>query len=80
MNTHRSDASIGTPAAFAQFALALGGSFAAALVRLDETIGRWHTRARDRRALASLDDRMLLDVGLTRADVQRESAKLFWQE
>jgi uncharacterized protein YjiS (DUF1127 family) len=38
----------------------------------------WRTR-RDRRALAALSDTMLQDVGLTRADVEREMVQPFWQ-
>lgn len=37
----------------------------------------WQDRARDRRALAELDDRTLADVGLTRADVARHLARPF---
>ncbi len=37
----------------------------------------WQDRARDRRALAELDDRTLADVGLTRADVARQMARPF---
>jgi uncharacterized protein YjiS (DUF1127 family) len=36
-------------------------------------------RARERRTLAGLDDRMLKDIGLTRADVAAESGKPFWR-
>ena len=39
----------------------------------------WRTRARQRRALARLDDRLLDDVGLTRDDVHREARKPFWK-
>jgi hypothetical protein len=35
-------------------------------------------RVRQRRALRKLDDRLLADVGLTRADARRECAKPFW--
>jgi uncharacterized protein YjiS (DUF1127 family) len=41
-------------------------------------LGEWRERARSRRLLQQLDDRMLRDVGLTRADVARECAKHFW--
>jgi uncharacterized protein YjiS (DUF1127 family) len=40
----------------------------------------WVERARQRRALLSLDDWMLKDIGLTRADVRREYDKPFWRE
>ena len=36
------------------------------------------TRRRERRALEALDDRQLADVGLTRAQVQREARNPFW--
>jgi uncharacterized protein YjiS (DUF1127 family) len=39
----------------------------------------WHRRSIQRAELAALDDRMLKDIGLTRADVQREINKPFWQ-
>jgi uncharacterized protein YjiS (DUF1127 family) len=39
----------------------------------------WRARARSRHLLQQLDDRMLRDVGLSRADVARECAKNFWQ-
>ena len=37
-------------------------------------------RARDRAQLAGLDDRMLRDIGLTRADAEFLSNKPFWRE
>lgn len=51
------------------------GAFAAglALLRL------WHERARQRRALARLDDRLLRDIGITRAEANREINKPFWR-
>jgi uncharacterized protein YjiS (DUF1127 family) len=43
-------------------------------------LGEWTERARQRHALAALDDRLLKDIGISRADVMRESVKPFWQE
>ena len=40
----------------------------------------WAERARQRRQLAELDDYMLRDIGLTRADVANEIRKTFWQQ
>jgi uncharacterized protein YjiS (DUF1127 family) len=40
----------------------------------------WAERARQRRALLSLDDWMLKDIGLSRADVMREYDKPIWRE
>jgi uncharacterized protein YjiS (DUF1127 family) len=39
----------------------------------------WQQRARDRRQLESLNDRMLRDIGLTWADVYAEASKPFWR-
>jgi len=43
-----------------------------------ETLLVWRERRRERRDLASLNDQMLHDVGLTRADIEREYRKPFW--
>lgn len=40
----------------------------------------WFERARQRQALLALDDFVLKDIGLSRADVLREHDKPFWQE
>ncbi len=38
----------------------------------------WRSRARQRKALARLDDRLLADIGLTREAQIVECSKLFW--
>jgi uncharacterized protein YjiS (DUF1127 family) len=40
---------------------------------------RWHDAARSRQTLDELDDHLLRDIGLTRAEARRESSKFFWQ-
>ena len=40
----------------------------------------WRRRGRERAELAQLDDRMLKDIGLTRADAEFLSNKPFWRE
>jgi uncharacterized protein YjiS (DUF1127 family) len=40
----------------------------------------WQERHRQRYALEMLDDRLLEDIGLSRADVHREATKRFWQD
>jgi uncharacterized protein YjiS (DUF1127 family) len=44
-----------------------------------DTIYSWRERARQRRALASLPDYMLSDIGVSRIDAWREAEKPFWQ-
>jgi len=39
----------------------------------------WSERAQGRRRLAALDDRMLADIGISRADAEREASKPFWR-
>ena len=40
---------------------------------------RWIERCRTRRALARLDDHLLRDVGISRAEAAREAANPFWR-
>lgn len=42
-------------------------------------IGSWIERARQRHALATLDERDLRDIGITRIDAKREADKPFWR-
>lgn len=42
-------------------------------------IAGWIERSRQRQALAGLEDRMLRDIGITRADAARECEKPFWR-
>lgn len=41
---------------------------------------RWRERVRDRRHLRGLDDHVLGDIGITRAEVNREALQPFWCE
>lgn len=45
-----------------------------------ETLLIWQQRAQGRHTLATMDDRMLGDVGLSRADIDREICKPFWRD
>jgi uncharacterized protein YjiS (DUF1127 family) len=47
-----------------------------ALLRL---ISTWIERARQRQALADLDDRLLRDIGMTRRQAMGEFNKPFWR-
>ncbi len=57
---------------------------AIALIGLPETLlataYHWQARLDERRQLRALDDRLLADIGLTRADVAKEVSKPFWIE
>ena len=44
------------------------------------TLCTWQRRASDRAALAALNDRLLADIGLTRAQARAEADKPFWRE
>lgn len=44
------------------------------------TLRAWRRRSRERAELAALDERMLRDIGITRADAQYLSSKPFWKE
>jgi uncharacterized protein YjiS (DUF1127 family) len=50
-----------------------------AAVRSVDLMYDWRARAVEREVLRSLDDRILRDVGISRADVERELNKPFWQ-
>lgn len=39
----------------------------------------WHERARQRRALLTLEDYILKDIGVGRADAELEANKPFWR-
>lgn len=41
---------------------------------------QWRRRARDRAELAALDDRMLADIGVSRAEAEFLSGRPFWRE
>jgi uncharacterized protein YjiS (DUF1127 family) len=54
-------------------------AFAAPIITsLVDLFSTWLERVRERRQLHTLDDRMLKDIGLTRADVEYEAQKRFW--
>jgi uncharacterized protein YjiS (DUF1127 family) len=42
-------------------------------------VARWIERARQRHALAELDDHLLRDIGVTRVEAAREVEKPFWR-
>jgi uncharacterized protein YjiS (DUF1127 family) len=48
--------------------------------RLRATLHEWRRRSRERAELAELDDRALLDIGLSRADAEFLANRPFWKE
>ena len=53
--------------------------FGRTLIRLVEGVISWDQCRRDRRLLASLDERMLRDIGIDRAAVEDDSTTSFWR-
>ncbi len=62
----------------------VSGGFVRTLIRLPvtlfDTLLLWQHRAAERVHLARLDERLLRDMGLSRADAEREAAIPFWRE
>jgi uncharacterized protein YjiS (DUF1127 family) len=52
----------------------------ASLGRLADLISTWRQRSAERRHLHGLNEFMLKDLGISRADVDRETSKRYWQE
>lgn len=50
------------------------------VARLSTTLRAWRRRAKDRAQLTVLDDRMLADIGLSRAEAEFLGNKPFWRE
>ncbi|MBA4727592.1 MAG: DUF1127 domain-containing protein [Pseudomonas sp.] len=55
-------------------------SLTAVLARAWSKTRRWHELARQRRQLASLSDEMLKDIGRSRADIEWEASRPFWDD
>ncbi len=55
------------------------GPIRVAALRALATLRLWQRRTKQRHALASLDDRILRDLGLSRSEVAWESRKPFWR-
>ena len=51
----------------------------ALIVNAMDTVLDWQDRARQRHHLGEMDDHLLRDIGLSRADLEYESSKPFWR-
>ena len=49
------------------------------IVKATDTVLDWQERARQRHRLGEMDDHLLRDIGLSRADLEYESSKPFWR-
>jgi uncharacterized protein YjiS (DUF1127 family) len=54
-------------------------AFLLAAHRMAQMVWVWCSRAETRREMSMLSDHVLRDIGLTRADVDREVMKPFWR-
>jgi uncharacterized protein YjiS (DUF1127 family) len=68
-----------TPSNPSSFATTDPGRLADIAGRIIDLLATWHQREVDRRQLRTLDDGMLRDIGLSRADLEFESSKPFWR-
>jgi len=63
--------------------IGFGGAFAAThpnmVAKVFDLLMTWQRRADERRHLMQLDDRLLADMGLSRADVEHEYRTPFWR-
>lgn len=48
-------------------------------VKVNKQVRLWLRRSNERNLLSQMNDHILDDIGLTRADVKTETAKFFWQ-
>jgi uncharacterized protein YjiS (DUF1127 family) len=65
--------------AVAALAWLLGGFIIELAAYAVETLLHWQERSRERVQLQQLDEHMLHDIGLSRADVAHECDKPFWR-
>lgn len=49
------------------------------LAQFVDILLEWYERSRQRRQLLSLDDQLLKDIGISRADAEVEASKPFWE-
>lgn len=72
VTTHRLDLNTN------EIAIAVARLVVRAMVKSGKSISRWHDLQRQKRALLSLDQRMLNDIGLNARDVGRAFKPSVW--
>lgn len=55
------------------------GTFGTIMQSVGTIMLQWQQRAGQRTHLGTLDDRLLKDIGLSRADIEPEVSKPFWR-
>ncbi len=63
----------------AEFTGAFASTGPGPVTRLFDLLTTWQRRAGERQHLMRLDNRLLADMGLSRADVEREYRTPFWR-
>ena len=71
-------AAVSGPVASARRA-AFGGTISKLARTILEIVATWQERVTQRHHLMAMDDRLLRDIGLTRADAASEFEKPFWR-
>ena len=69
-----------SPLAFLASLRAAASAVAGNLWKAAEVTQPWYYRWRQRQALMRLDDHLLKDIGVSRADADQEATKPFWKE
>lgn len=63
----------------ARAVLSIGHLLGAGAAAMSQTVRHWWARHTQRNHLATLDEHLLRDIGMTRLDALRESRKAFWE-
>jgi uncharacterized protein YjiS (DUF1127 family) len=77
MGPQQLPACIGGPAAILRLCGGIAAALALRSLRAGDTLLRWQGRYRRRRALTTLSDHMLKDLGLSRVDAEHEGGRRF---
>lgn len=81
MSTHEAARPTGSsPSPFLASLRAAATIVTRAICTAAEATQPWYYRWRQRQALMRLDDHLLKDIGVSRADAEQEGTKPFWKE